>query len=78
MILITGDKLVLVQGSPKPLLQALSQLGAAVHQDAGVQTDARVGHHLTGPVPVFLEGWDVHNDNQGQEVQGVEDEEEGK
>ena len=23
-------------------------------------------------------GWDVHNDNQGQEVQGVEDEEEGR
>ena len=55
MILITGDKLVLVQGSPKPLLQGLSQLGAAVHQDAGVQTDASVGHHLTGPVPVFPE-----------------------
>ena len=43
-----------------------------------MHTDARVGHHLTGPVPVFPEGWDVHNDNQGQEVQGVEDEEEGK
>ena len=49
-----------------------------MHQDAGVQTDASVGHHLIGPVPVFPEGWDVHNDNQGQEVQAVEDEEEGK
>lgn len=52
-MLITGDKLVLVQGSPKLLLQGLSQLGDAVHQDAGVQTDACLGHHLTGPVPVF-------------------------
>lgn len=78
MILLTGDKLALVQGSAKPLLQGLSQRGAAAHQDARVQTDARVAHHLTGPAPVFPEGWDVHNDNQGQGVQGAEEEEEGK
>ena len=42
------------------------------------QTDARVGHHLTGPEPVFPEGWDVHNDNQRRGIQGAEEEEEGK
>ena len=69
MILTTQDKLLLVQGSPKPLLQGLSRLGAAVPQDAGVQTDAGIGHRLPGPVPVLPEGWDVHNDdNQAEEI----------